>query len=263
MTEEKRDSNSNVAKVNGFDLLWDFLHELNSPVTAIHGFCQLILQEEVLDNPTKDGLRAIKDDTQHIQRAANSISNKLSLLTEYASAIEGRTRPQIKPFDLNSVIYEVLDDMGSDEGQVSFKTTKQGRIRLPLTYNGKPHIRKQRPRYVSGDPYLSRIVVTNLFSNACKYGKTHVDLKIRTRKEYVDLVVSNDCETIPPEHREHLFDLNFRVPGNKVDGSGIGLFVARRMAESQGGALTFEALDGEARFRYRLPRGYLNEANKN
>ncbi len=80
-------------------------------------------------------------------------------------------------------------------------------------------------------------ILVNLVDNALKYAKTRVDVEIRGRQ----VRVTDDGPGVPPEHRERIFEKFSKVEtGPKPPGAGLGLSIARKLAQMHGGSLTCE-----------------------
>lgn len=101
-------------------------------------------------------------------------------------------------------------------------------------------------------------VLVNLVENAHKYAPPGRPIELRTWREgsHLALAVSDRGPGVPPEERERIFQPFYRPPGRTPDvgGAGLGLAIARRLAEAQGGTLTYEArVGGGSVFTLRLP----------
>jgi len=101
-------------------------------------------------------------------------------------------------------------------------------------------------------------IVVNLLENALKYSPagSPVELDARRAGSLVEIVVSDRGPGIPPEERERIFEAFYRPEGRAPDvgGAGLGLSIARRLAEAQGGTLQQAAREGGgSRFVLRLP----------
>jgi signal transduction histidine kinase len=80
-------------------------------------------------------------------------------------------------------------------------------------------------------------IVLNLVDNALKYAKSRVDVEIRGR----EVRVTDDGPGVPPEHRERIFEKFTKVEtGPKPPGAGLGLSIARKLAQLHGGSLVCE-----------------------
>jgi PAS domain S-box-containing protein len=108
-----------------------------------------------------------------------------------------------------------------------------------------------------GDRRRTLQVLGNLVSNALKFSPpdTPVGLSCRQVDDEVIVSVSDRGAGIPAEQRELLFQRFSRLPQSQgTPGSGIGLFIARSLVESQGGRIWIESnTDGGSTFRFTLP----------
>lgn len=102
---------------------------------------------------------------------------------------------------------------------------------------------------ISGDPRLLRILVRNLVSNAMKYGSegTEIKLGLETRDGQMVFSVHNLGVGIRPEDGPRLFRKFERLkqPGTEgVKGSGLGLYICKKIVDSHGGKIWFESEPG-------------------
>jgi PAS domain S-box-containing protein len=111
------------------------------------------------------------------------------------------------------------------------------------------------PPVVGEDGYLSQ-VLWNLIGNAAKYGRARVAVRVRVRTREVDVTILDDGPGIPELDRERVFELFTRLDATRgVAGTGIGLFVARRLAQAMGGRLSVgDGPEGGAAFKLTLRR---------
>jgi signal transduction histidine kinase len=80
-------------------------------------------------------------------------------------------------------------------------------------------------------------ILVNLVDNALKYAKSRVDVEVRGR----EVRVTDDGPGVPPEHRERIFEKFSKVEtGPKPPGAGLGLSIARKLAQLHGGSLVCE-----------------------
>jgi two-component system sensor histidine kinase KdpD len=98
-------------------------------------------------------------------------------------------------------------------------------------------------------------VLVNLIENALKYSpeSAPVGLSARRAGDVIEFVVEDRGAGVPPAERERIFEPFYRRAGSAPDTSsaGLGLSIARRLAEAQGGTLRYEPRDGGgSRFVY-------------
>lgn len=107
------------------------------------------------------------------------------------------------------------------------------------------------PGTVHWDGRAVSAALTALLDNAARAGQAGVTVRVACRPERVDVAVIDEGEGIPPDVLARLFvPMGVRRPG----GAGLGLSIARKMAEAHGGVLTLETGPGGTTACLRLPR---------
>ena len=92
---------------------------------------------------------------------------------------------------------------------------------------------------VLSDPHRFQQMLGNLLGNARKYGSAPFVVRLRSEDHEVHVDVEDDGDGVPEEFRPHLFQEYSRAPGTSARGTGLGLYVVRALAESQGGRVTY------------------------
>jgi signal transduction histidine kinase len=111
---------------------------------------------------------------------------------------------------------------------------------------------------IRGDEARLRQVLGNLIDNAVKYSPEDGEVEVRASEARggVEVAVRDSGPGIPLEHQARIFEKFGRVdiPGPSKPGTGLGLFIARSIAEAHGGTLAVSSLPGEgATFVLTLP----------
>jgi len=212
----------------------DAAHELKTPLTILQGQLNQAIRNAPSDSNEQRTYADLLDEVQRLK----SIVRKLLLL---AQSDAGQLRLSAQEISLNAELEALFED-------------------LPLLAPGLALERDLEPDVrVQADPDLLRQVLQNLISNAVKYNRAGGTVACTLRREggQARLSVAN---TTPPDtaiERERLFDRFYRgdaAHNRKVDGTGLGLSLAREISRAHGGDLTLEASrDGWIGFRLTLP----------
>ena len=212
-------------------------HDLKSPLVTIRGFLGFLHD----DAKARDMARFEKD-LARIANAADRMQTLLNDLLELSRVGRIVNPPEDIPFG----------EIAAEAVELNAGALKNGRIQLELQPDA-PMIQGDRLRLVE--------VMQNLISNAIKFmgDQPTPRIEIGTRGDDPDgkaiLFVRDNGIGIEPAHHERVFGLFNRLdPG--VEGTGIGLTLAKRIIEVHGGRIWVESSPGEgAAFLFTLPRG--------
>jgi signal transduction histidine kinase len=109
---------------------------------------------------------------------------------------------------------------------------------------------------INGDRLQLIRLLTNLLDNAERHTASAVTVSVRRDDGEAILEVSDDGPGVPPDQRERVFERFTRLDtarNKETGGTGLGLPIAREIAEQHGGTLTIEDSDQGARFVLRIP----------
>lgn len=228
-------------------------HEMRTPVAAIEGYLALALNEKVskVDASARAYIQKAHAATQHLGELFQD------LLTS-AKAEDGRLSNH--PADMEAG--EFLRRLGEE---LKFAADKKGlAVRLSIGApqgQGGGSLKKVIPPlyFVHADPDRLREVVTNLFDNAVKYtAEGTITLGVTGNEDVVQLRVADTGAGIPAEDVPHLFQKFYRVDNSAtrtVGGTGLGLFICRKIVGLYGGRIWVESKEGEgSTFYINLPR---------
>ena len=176
-----------------------------------------------------------------IGRATDSIGSLAQLLLDYTVLRAGK-RMSIAPRDVE--VAEVLDAVLDD-----FRALHPDRpVEAGPSCEGR----------VWWDVERVRRLIGNLLSNAAKYGDLAAPISIRCSgtPEEVTLEIENRGPSIPPDRLPRIFEPLHQVADadRRAGGIGLGLFIARQIAQAHGGGIEARSADGTTAFTVRLPR---------
>jgi signal transduction histidine kinase len=213
----------------------DASHEMRTPLAAIRSSAEAALASA----QTPEALRrALEVDASAAERLTR-ITNDLLLL---ARSDEITSTPH-GPFDLSVVVAETVEAFAEAHGDLP-------RAQLSLAADLR----------VSADPTEISRIIENLLDNAIRYGGGPAAAPPRISTRSVDrqavVEVSDDGPGIAAADLEQIFEPFRRVhsEAGTPDGSGLGLTIARSLAERNGGRLTASSVPGSgSTFRLSLP----------
>jgi signal transduction histidine kinase len=219
------------------DLTHMIVHDLKNPLSSIQLNLQMLLQ--TVQEPLSER------QVQCVERALQSCEHGMAIIGDLLDVTrleEGRLPLQIEPLDLAEVIVEAtnsLVDVARAKGKVLS-------LSLPGTL----------PR-VLADRGLLRRVFDNLLSNALKYARTRIEVRVEGYSEtgYLQVSICDDGPGIPSQFREAIFDRFVQVqPADARKGTGLGLTFCKLVVEALGGRIWVEDGKGDGcRFVFLLP----------
>ncbi len=221
------------------ELVANVSHELRAPLASIK------LYTEMLQCNVDDGDISIRTEfCKVIDRKTERLAELITDLLELSRLESGRIQPRLEPLSLSEIVDHVI---------ASLAAQTQAR-QLTMANNIRP-----KALLVLASQDLLHTALRNICSNAIKFNRPggRVDIDARVEK---DLVAISICDTgigIPSEALPHIFDKFFRVQSSTesgIEGSGLGLTVARAAIEMQGGRIDASSTLGQGScFTIRLP----------
>ena len=238
-------------------------HEMRTPVAAIEGYLSLALNEKVatIDGRAKDYLQKAHAATRHLGELFQD------LLTS-AKAEDGRITNHPEVVEMGAFMEQLTSDLHFSAAKknlgidflIGNNTVSSNAVidaTEPVTLSGTKIIRPLY--YVQVDPDRLREVITNLFDNACKYTEAgKVSLGLTGNEAVIQIYVRDTGHGIPTEDISHLFQKFYRVDNSAtrtIGGTGLGLFICRKIVELYHGRIWVESAVGEgSTFYINLPR---------
>ena len=211
-------------------------HELKTPISAIMMSLQLLEDKRVgtLNEEQEQLSKSIKDSSQRLLEITGELLNMTQV-----EAGKLQMMPKItKPIEL--IEYAIkANQVQADKFNIQIE------VEYPEEKIGKLFVDSEKIAWV----------LTNLLSNAIRYSRENGRVVIGAQQEgdQIELYVQDFGKGIDPRYHQSIFDRYFRVPGTKVQGSGLGLSISKDFVEAHGGTLTVESELGKgSRFVIRL-----------
>ena len=229
-------------------------HEMRTPVAAIEGYLALALNNKVstIDEKARSYIEKAHSSTQHLGKLFQD------LLTS-ARAEDGRLVSHPEVIEMGQYLEQLVESL-------RFTAEKKGLL-MDFTVGASPDEQNAavsgkviKPLYyTSVDPDRMREVVTNLFDNAVKYTETgKLSLGLTGNTEVVQIFIKDTGPGIPAADIGHLFQKFYRVDSSAtrtIGGTGLGLFISRKIVELYKGRIWVESEFGKgSTFYINLPR---------
>ncbi|GAB4560003.1 MAG: hypothetical protein Kow0047_06320 [Anaerolineae bacterium] len=205
-------------------------HELRTPVAVILGYAALLAEELPPDSPMAAYLTAMLRNAQRLQNVADELLD----LDRLSRMQPQQTGDDLVPVDVARVIQEVVAHYRplADERQIALSVDV-------------PDI----SAWALGDESQLALILRHLLSNAIKHTPNagRITVTVEGLDDEVVIAVADTGPGIPPERRRHLFEPFYQaepVLTRTHSGLGVGLSIARRLAELQGGRLWLDDRPG-------------------
>ncbi len=215
-------------------------HQLRTPATGVKQYVGMVLQ----------GFAGSITDTQEdmLQKAYASNERQLRVINDIlhlAKLDMGRIVLAKKSFNLSTLVLDVIDEQAQEIEKAGLAVTKK--------------ISKQAPIYA--DEHMLRMVIENLLSNAIKYthpgGKIDVSMHRKNNEYYI--TISDTGVGVSRDDISELFRQFSRIQNERshlVTGTGVGLYLAKHLAQLHGGDIAVESELGKgSSFTIYLPKG--------
>jgi signal transduction histidine kinase len=194
-------------------------HELRNPLGTARLALELLREKgEVADVPASRSLGRALDKMQELLDGA---------LTDFTA--RGAPRPERRPIELAEFLRDLMAEASAEaeSKEVATAVDVDGSIRL------------------AADPRLLRSAVSNLVRNAIKFSRPGSEVRVEGRRGSgrVSIAVADGCGGLPPGSVERLFN-PFVQAGSDRSGFGLGLAIAKQVADSHDGAIRVHDVPG-------------------
>jgi signal transduction histidine kinase len=210
------------------DFVSNVSHELKTPLTSIRMFAELLAEDRVKEPEKRSRyLRIIVSESERLARLVNNV-------LDFARIERKRKSYDMRPADARPVIERIWE--------AECDRLREAGFAVEWTSDKGPY------PVVCDQDALAQILV-NLISNAEKYSpdKKEITLSSRLEGDMLSIAVLDRGSSVAKGIEKRIFEAFFRGSdslSSSVQGSGLGLTLARRMARDQGGDVTFQRREG-------------------
>lgn len=232
-------------------------HEMRTPVASIEGYLGLALNPATahIDEKARDFITKAHESAQHLGRLFQD-------LLDISKVEDGRMKNNPKIINVNEFLKDIFDGLATkaSEKQLNY-------IFMPDIIDEGKEKSLQPIFYANIDPDHFREVVSNLIENAIKYTPSgEVVVNVTGDDKQISVSVKDSGIGIPAEDIPHLFQKFYRVDNSdtrEIGGTGLGLYLSRRLAEAMSGNLRVESKYKEgSTFYLEIPRMNNSEAKQ-
>jgi len=224
--ERERDAAEQLRGVDRMrrELVAMIAHDLRGPVSVVSNLLELLLDQW---NELDDGTR--RERVVRSMARADALGGLTDDIFDLAMIDAGALDVVAAPIDVREIACDIVED-----------------IELAHPTAGPISVMADGPVWAMADARRTRQVLDNVVSNAVKFsmGDDPIEISVAAHGGEVCVAVHNSGPGIPLIDQERIFDRFVRLPQTgHAAGSGLGLFIARSLAEAQGGRVSVISSD--------------------
>lgn len=205
------------------DFVSNVSHEIKTPISAMMGFAEILLEDDTLSGEQREHLTLIYDEAARVSRLCENMLNMSRL--ENQALVTRHEQVEMDEQIRKCVI--LLSE--KREGQA-----QEFDLNLP-------------PMSINSDPDLLQQIWLNLIDNAMKYSDPRSVIHISGQNGAHDITVTVRDEGIgiPAEKQNFIFDAFYQCEeSHKKDGNGLGLSIVKRILELLNGSIACHSIEG-------------------
>lgn len=220
------------------DFVANVSHELKTPITAIRGLIETVLDDAAM--PTETRSRFLKKAQDQSKRLSLLVTDLLTL--SRLESADGGLLPEV--LELRELVLGCLRNL--------LPTAEAKQVKL---IEDIPH----DSVLVSGDWDLLELVMNNLLDNALKYTPAGGSVTVRFQLEpgSIAVEIADTGIGIAQEHHDRIFERFYRIDkarSRELGGTGLGLAIVKHICLAHGGTVSVESAPGAgAKFTVKLP----------
>ena len=216
-------------------------HELRTPLNTLHIETQIRQQQLKRGDMSAFSRENLEAMVARDSRQINSMINLISDMNDVTRIQNGKLSIRPIKFDLSQLLHQVIADL-SYQAEVA----------------GSSFVSEIEENVMGvWDQLRIEQIIINLLTNALRYGNSKpITIALKANTGDVEVTVYDQGIGIAPEAQQRIFEKFERAESKRVkDGMGMGLYIARQLAEAHRGTLEVKSILGEgATFLLRLPR---------
>ena len=219
------------------DFVSNVSHELKTPLTSIRMFAEMMQGGNVTAEKRPQYLRIIVAEAERLTRLINNV-------LDFARLERKQKRYDLRSLDLHEVLARTWEGHELHLREQGFTTSWQ---------TAPP------PYPVRGDEDALAQIIVNLLSNAEKYSADRKEIELHSylTENSVHVSVLDRGSGVPSGEETKIFEAFYRAHdslASGIQGSGLGLTLAQRIAREHGGEITYQAREGGgSKVTLRLP----------
>ncbi|GAP62865.1 hypothetical protein ARMA_1288 [Ardenticatena maritima] len=237
-TAELREANRRLKELDRLkdEFISTVTHELRTPLTSIRALTEILRDNPDLPPEQRQEFLAI------ITKESERLSRLINQVLDFAKLESGTFKWEMGAVNLANVVRNAIHATQQlfDERGITLEAT----------------IPDDVPTIIADEDRLMQVML-NLLSNAAKFARSHVQVRLRVENAYLRVDVQDDGPGVAPEYREAIFDKFSQVPlpdGRRPHGTGLGLPISRAIITQLGGHIWVESEVGKgATFAFILP----------
>lgn len=225
--EDRQNANAGYrrSELNTKRMLSNISHDLKTPLTVIIGYLEILLMQETLE----------KDMVKKVSYKANELKEQIDQFFTLAKLEAGDTVLTMSKINLNEFCRETIIDF------YNILTEKEFEVNINIP---------DPPVFVYADREALGRILNNLISNAVRYGDAghYLGLTLRMEDNFVCVDVIDHGKGIAYSEIPRVFDRLYTLEDSRnreIQGNGLGLTIAKSLAEKISGTLTLKSIQNE------------------
>ncbi|MGE3164776.1 MAG: sensor histidine kinase [Planctomycetota bacterium] len=221
------------------DFVANVSHELKTPITAIRGFAETLVDDHQMVPATRERFH------QKILNQALRLSTLVSDLLTLARLESSEGVLDAEPVDLARIVTASVAAL--------LAAAEARQIRVETSFPATRVV-------VNGDPSALNQLVTNLLDNAIKYTpeRGRVWVRVSSDAKHAYVAVQDTGVGIDPKHQKRIFERFYRIDkarSRELGGTGLGLSIVKHICLAHGGEVALDSITGRGTtFTVKLPR---------